>query len=222
VSRQGNGATNASRLNNQGGRKPAVSQATGSDVTNWSDVVRADTPKHTRQRSSIPEVVDLDSSIEESLRASLMDFSNNSNPADGHVCTVLNCEAVLSSEGALGQHMNLFQHSPCNPYLKAADVKLAPDALCFLCPGCDREFASIEQCNDHIKEAGHLVFLTPLEICAYMCPQCLYLFESYEKCWEHIEKSSHHNMAYPFKGKFLILHINYWYCYKVIRSTCNY
>lgn len=145
-------------------------------------------------------VIDVDSSFEDVMENRLINFSNNSNTTEGYSCTVLHCEATFTSEGALGQHMNLFQHSPCNPRLRAVDCKLSPDILCYCCPDCDREFSSAEECKGHMTTAGHSVYMPPLEISAFMCPQCLYLFESFEKCWNHIEKSSHHSMAFPFTG----------------------
>lgn len=120
-----------------------------------------------------------------------------------HFCPVLFCEAEHTSEGALGQHMNLFQHSPCNPCRYAQDLKLMPDPSCYMCPGCDQEFSTRDKCSEHMKQENHLVFYTPLGITAYLCPQCLHLFENLEICWRHMEQLNHHQLSYPFTGKFL-------------------
>lgn len=180
-----------SSLNNQG-RNQSVTARSGRAYS---------TVRQSNHTSALTEVIDVDTSLNESWNDSIVDLSNNADSPATYTCSVLNCEAVFTSEGGLGQHMNLFQHSPCNPRLKAIDCKLSPDFLCYLCPGCDREFPEQEQCKEHMKKERHSVFLPPLEISAYICPQCLYLFESFEKCWDHMEKSSHHTMAYPFTGR---------------------
>lgn len=116
-----------------------------------------------------------------------------------YICPVLYCEAEFSSEGALGQHMNLFKHSPCNPCRYIKDAKLKPDPLCFKCPDCDLEFPTKQLCRNHMDQEKHLVFYPPLAISAYICPQCLYLFDTLETCWSHMEESRHHKISFPFK-----------------------
>lgn len=119
-----------------------------------------------------------------------------------YICPVLYCEAEFSSEGSLGQHMNLFQHSPCNPCRYLSDSKLPPDPLCYKCPECDLEFSTKQLCSDHMAEENHLSFFPPLAVSAYLCPQCLYLFETLESCWIHMEGSRHHQVRFPYRGMY--------------------
>ncbi|XP_045158331.2 E3 SUMO-protein ligase ZNF451-like isoform X2 [Mercenaria mercenaria] len=116
-----------------------------------------------------------------------------------YICPILYCEAEFSSEGSLGQHMNLFQHSPCNPCRHARDSKLLPDPLFYKCPECDLQFNTKDMCSEHMNMENHLTFYPPLKISAYLCPQCLYLFETLGTCWNHMEKSKHHRIRFPFK-----------------------
>ncbi|XP_060551929.1 uncharacterized protein LOC132713376 [Ruditapes philippinarum] len=153
-------------------------------------------------------VINLDSSLE----VTILDISNNSTPSDSNstinsittetdsklVCTILNCAAEFSSVSGLENHMELFKHSPCNPCLLTKDCRLADSPLCFMCPECDLEFSTRDECSEHINRRKHLTFFPPLAITAYMCPQCLHLFGSLEECWTHIEKQSHHGISYPF------------------------
>lgn len=127
-----------------------------------------------------------------------LEFVEDGQPGANKVCTVLNCEAEFSSEGRLGQHMNLFQHSPCHPCRKVTDCKLSPDPLCFMCPKCDREFQTADECQEHMREKSHLQFFPPLSVCGYLCSQCLNIFPSFQVCWEHIEHNNHHDICYPF------------------------
>ncbi|XP_052774975.1 E3 SUMO-protein ligase ZNF451-like [Mya arenaria] len=147
--------------------------------------------KRKRTVSSSSGIITLDSSIDESFT-----ISNE----DGEVaCPVLNCEAKFSSETSLGHHMNLFQHSPCNPFLKLKDCKqMVAEPLLHMCPECNATFKTEYGCREHMKAKGHLMFMDPLEVTAFMCPQCLYLFENREVCQMHITKSKHHTCAYPF------------------------
>jgi hypothetical protein len=118
-----------------------------------------------------------------------------------YICPVLFCDAEFSSEGSLGQHMNLFKHSPCNPLRLAEDTKLLPDPVCFKCPDCDLEFESKDLCREHMDRENHLVFYPPLAITAYQCPDCLYLFKNLQSCLSHMESSRHYSFKFPFKGK---------------------
>lgn len=116
------------------------------------------------------------------------------------VCPVLYCEANFSSDGALGQHLNLFKHSPCNPCRLAKDCKLSPDPLCFMCPQCDVTFPTRGKCMEHMNAEDHMILATPLTTVAYMCPQCVHLFEDFNSCWMHMEHKNHHKIHFPFSG----------------------
>lgn len=195
------GAT--SRLNNQGGGRTAISRSTTGSTFSQTSFASLATQRACENMPQLltSTVIDLDSICESSWDRTTIDISNNADSAGFYTCSVLNCEAVFSSEESLGHHMNMFQHSPCNPFLKMIDLKLLPDALCYLCPACDRQYPSAEQCQEHMNEFKHLTFLPPLEISSYICPQCLYLFESFGQCWDHMEKSSHYSIASNFSGR---------------------
>lgn len=85
-----------------------------------------------------------ENSANEDMDNSLILVSDNiaasSAPRGQYVCRVLHCEAVFTSQAKLNHHMNQFQHSPCNPCLKAKDGKLLPDPICYMCPKCDEDF----------------------------------------------------------------------------------
>ena len=119
-----------------------------------------------------------------------------------YLCPVLYCETEFTSEGSLGHHMNLFQHSPCNPLRLCEDNKLLPDPVCYKCPDCDLEFSTEGLCKEHMDNENHLVFYPPLAITAYLCPQCLYLFKTLQLCLSHMESTKHHSFKFPFTGMF--------------------
>lgn len=118
------------------------------------------------------------------------------------VCSVLNCGAKFSTEMRLEDHMQLFKHSPSNPCLLAENCSVSNIPICYMCPDCDLEFQSCDECTEHINRSKHLRFYPPLAIKAYMCSQCLYLFPSIDACWRHMENTSHHGMYYPFANDY--------------------
>ncbi|XP_053380506.1 uncharacterized protein LOC123559910 [Mercenaria mercenaria] len=179
--------------------------------------------KQTKQTATMElhetSVINLDSSLDLTIPENdstngriALDTSNNSTPNASSssvtstssetdkkiVCSVLNCAAEFSSLMHLENHIELFKHSPCNPCLLARNCKLSHIPICYMCPGCDLEFSTREECTQHINIKRHLPFYPPIAITAYMCSQCLHLFGSVEACWLHIEQSSHHGMSYPF------------------------
>lgn len=161
----------------------------------------ASSNSHTIQGNNISNNSNENPEPERSTSAVIVDVTEsnaNETKYSGPTCKVLNCDAEFTSEGGLGQHMNLFQHSPCNPLLLARDCKLAPAPVCYMCPECDRQFETSDTCRNHMRSANHLQFYPPLAIAAYMCPQCLYVFPSKRICAEHIDEKQHHDTCYPF------------------------
>lgn len=165
--------------------------------------------------SSSDYELDLNTPLHDTVDVEVFNTSNNSSPntsatltisgssvtEEKYVCSVLNCAAQFSSELRLDDHMQLFKHSPCNPCLLARNCILSSVPVCYMCPDCDIEFLTREQCTEHMNRSKHLTFYPPLAIKAYMCPQCLYLFPSLDTCWSHMEQASHHGMYYPFASK---------------------
>ncbi|KAH3831735.1 uncharacterized protein LOC127877871 isoform X2 [Dreissena polymorpha] len=174
--------------------RPPVETQSGSHSTSSPNNPTGDQSKPRRNRSKITRgppnpTVDQSSEVGKNKKKTRSRWS----------CRILNCEATFSDEIILAHHMNLFQHSPCNPCIRTLDCKLLPDPLGYVCPECDKNFADLISCKNHInKKPGHLGIFPPLEVAAYMCAQCLQLFSTRDECTSHLEESKHSTISYPF------------------------
>ncbi|XP_064606775.1 uncharacterized protein LOC135471457 [Liolophura sinensis] len=114
-------------------------------------------------------------------------------------CSILNCEAIFSSESGLAAHYAGLCHSPCNPCLLLQDLKPPNQVLAYTCPQCGRQFKDESKCSDHMSRRNHRPFIPSLAVCGYMCPQCLATFSDHNTCQEHMETFHHTDITYSFE-----------------------